>query len=246
MPVEIRVPQLGESVFEVTVGRWLKQVGDTIAAGEDVVELETDKANAAISSEQGGVLEQIIHKEGETVAVNGVLGMVSGEVNSAQPAPTPSVASTTEIVPAHSVEAEVVESENGRRKPPVSPVAERVAAERGVDPAKVPGTGPGGRVTKGDVVAYAPSQTAATEPAQSQALAPQPQVAPEHSPASQPTLTPAPRAAVDDPRDERVRMTRRRQIIAERLKQAQHEAAMLTTFNEVDMSAVMEIRKRRR
>ncbi len=241
MPVEIRVPQMGESVFEVTVGRWLKHVGDTIAAGEDIVELETDKANAAVSSEQGGVLERIVHQAGETVAVNEVLAVVSGGEGGHPTVAASTSAASTEIVPADVVETEA--KENGSRKPHVSPVAERVAAERGVDPAKVPGTGPGGRVMKGDVVAYAPatSPSTASQPASGETS---PRFAPEPPTATQ--TSPGPRVVADDPRDERKPMTRRRQIIAERLKQAQHQAAMLTTFNEVDMSAVMEVRKRRK
>jgi 2-oxoglutarate dehydrogenase E2 component (dihydrolipoamide succinyltransferase) len=250
MAVEIRVPTLGESIVEATVGKWLKQVGDTVAAGEMLVDLETDKVNVEVAAEQGGVLEQIVKKEGQNVGVGEVIGMIGAGAPAAANAPQNGAAAAeprqeAPAQPAAPVAAPAAQP--SQHTPPISPVARRIAAEQGVDVRAVAGSGPGGRVTKDDVAAVGDrgpgtgnreQGTADRVPAR--AATPAPALAPAQppSPISQP---PAP-----NPREERIRMSRRRQTIAQRLVEAQRTAAMLTTFNEIDMSAVMEVRKRRK
>jgi 2-oxoglutarate dehydrogenase E2 component (dihydrolipoamide succinyltransferase) len=238
MATEIRVPTLGESIVEATVGRWLKQVGDTVAQGEPLVELETDKINMEVMAEQAGVLQRIDKQTGAVVAIGEVLGAI--EANGvAAAAPSPAVAPPA-VAPESTPASEPAAAGNGQTAN-ITPVARRMAEERGIDPASIQGTGPGGRVTKEDVEARAGKQTAAVAapPAPTSVPAPAPQA---KAPAS---ASPLP-ALVDERREERVRMSRRRQTIARRLVEAQQTAAMLTTFNEIDMSAVMDVRKRRK
>ena len=221
MTYEIKVPTLGESIVEATVSRWLKRVGDAVAAGEALVELETDKVNLEVPSVQAGVIATIIRGEGETVAVGEVLGTVAVGAAPAKDPPPAEVAF---------VQAQV----------PATPVAQRVAAEHAVDLSGVSGSGAGGRVTKDDVL-KAVNVPAPVAPAV--ALAP---AAPTSAPAPAPRLlAPAPAPASGRP-EERQKLSRRRLTIARRLVEAQQTAAMLTTFNEVDMSAVMDLRKRRK
>jgi 2-oxoglutarate dehydrogenase E2 component (dihydrolipoamide succinyltransferase) len=209
MPVEVRVPPLGESVVEATVGSWLKHEGDQVQVGEPVVSLETDKVNIDIAADQTGVLGRVTAKEGDTVHPGDVIATID------ETAPT-SAAPSVATPPAPTKE----ETE----RPHASPVARRMAEEHGLDLARVEGTGTGGRVTREDVERII--QPAAQVP--------------------QAPSTPAP-PAVDGQRGEtHIRMSRRRQTIASRLLEAQRTAAMLTTFNEVDMTAIMEIRARRR
>ncbi|MHB1159468.1 MAG: 2-oxoglutarate dehydrogenase complex dihydrolipoyllysine-residue succinyltransferase [Chloroflexota bacterium] len=226
MATEIVVPQLGESVLEATVGRWLKGEGEAVAAGEPVVELETEKVSTQVSAEEAGVLSRILHREGDTVHPGEVLGVVETGAEAARPAPA---------MPAPP-EAE---------KAPVSPVAQRLAEELGVDLSRVRGTGPGGRIMKEDVEGYVRQAAArAAAPAQ-----PAPAAAPAAAPAPPPApAAPAPvQPAAPTGRPEvRQRLSRRRLTIARRLVEAQRTAAMLTTFNEIDMSAVMDLRRRRR
>ncbi len=357
MPVEIRVPQLGDSVVEATVGRWLKQPGDSVAAGDPLVDLETDKVNLTVSAEQDGVLADITRQEGENVAVGDLLGALSapGDVNGSGKANgsvsakmpvqeksagsdiTPQAVSPAEAtllsstippaeIPAHGASSPSPSLEKlSRSVPPakpleetrqspeehdspeedgprsgalVSPMARRLAEENHLDLRKVKGAGPSGRVTMADVADYienretapvttealghqaveAPSvsrltpsppsspstptvspashpatpashpATPASHPATpaSRPVAPAPRPAAPampHAPSAMPTLGPVPSSGREE---ERVKMTRRRATIARRLVEAQHNAAMLTTFNEVDMSAVMELRKARR
>lgn len=206
MPTEIRVPTLGESVTEATVGRWLKNVGDAVAADEPLVELETDKVSVEVPAPSAGVLSEIAAKAGDTVGLDAVLGRIGEGNGAAKPAAKPAAkAEAAKPAPAAKSEA------------PLSPAPRRVVAETGVDPASIKGTGKDGRVTKGDALAAAPA---------TQAKAPE---APR-----------APRPA--GAREERVKMSRLRQTIARRLKEAQENAAMLTTFNDVDMTAVMALR----
>ena len=211
MSVEIVVPSMGESVVEATVAQWLKKPGDSVAAGEALVELETDKVNQEIESPSAGVLVSIAAPEGSTVSVGAVLGVVGegGAVAApvVAPASAPAAAPTSE-------------------KSAATPVAEAMAAANGVDLSGVAATGPAGKVGKADVEAKL------TAPAPSA-----PVVAPKPTPA--PVVTGG-RAV------ERIRMSRRRATIAANLKHAQNTAAMLTTFNEVDMSRVMELRTRRK
>jgi 2-oxoglutarate dehydrogenase E2 component (dihydrolipoamide succinyltransferase) len=251
MASEIKVPTLGESIVEATVGKWLKQVGETVAAGETLVDLETDKVNVEITADQAGVLQQILKAEGASVSVGEVIGTLGAEgaaaapSNGAQPraaapAPTPAAPAPPVEAPAAtapSAPAPAAPSDN--RDPRATPVARNIAADQGVDLRAIAGSGPGGRVTKGDVASQA---GAAPAPAPTAAPAP----APAATPAPAPATTPAPAPAASNGREERVRMSRRRQTIAQRLVEAQRTAAMLTTFNEIDMSAVMEVRKRRK
>ncbi len=232
MAVEIRVPPLGESIVEATVGRWLKREGERVAAGEPVLELETEKVSLEVAAPQAGVLERITRREGETVKVGEVLAVLAEEAGTAappgQPEPTPAAATAAPPSVAPSPEGVA---------PPSAPFARRLAAEAGIDLARVSGTGPGGRITAEDVRATLTRAVPAPEIAR-----PAPPPVPP-SPVERPEAA-APRAA--ERREERVRMSRRRLTIARRLVEAQRTAAMLTTFNEIDMSAVMDLRRRRR
>lgn len=205
MPIKIVVPELGESVVEATVARWLKREGDHVAVGEVVADLETDKVNLEVGAERTGVLVRIERKEGEDVKVGDVLGVIE--------------------------EAPPQEPEERTK---ATPVAKSLAQAYGVDLAQVPASGPGGRVTKEDILSSLERQKASR-----QAEIPATPAVTAGAGASQPVS-----AAKWEGRDERVRMSRRRQTIARRLVEAQHTAAMLTTFNEIDMSAVMESRRR--
>ena len=226
MTYEIKVPTLGESIVEATVSRWLKRVGDAVAAGEALVELETDKVNLEVASDQAGVIATIAKAEGETVAVGEVLGTVVAGAAPAKDLPL------TEVAP---VQVPVVPAANGITVT-ATPVAQRVAAEHAVDLSGIPGSGAGGRVTKDDVL------KAVSVPAPVAPVAPVP--APSHAARLLPPA-PAPAPAPGRP-EERQKLSRRRLTIARRLVEAQQTAAMLTTFNEVDMSAVMDLRKRRK
>ena len=214
---DIRVPTLGESVTEATVGKWFKQPGDAVAVDEPLVELETDKVTLEVPAPAAGVLFDVAAKNGDTVAVGALLGQIKEGVGAAAK-PSPPAAKPAEAPKAAPAPA---------TKPtdmPMPPSVRKIAAESGVDPSKVAGTGMHGQVTKGDMLN-------AIERA---AAAPTPVAAPVQMRAPSP-----PDAAA---REERVHMTRLRQTIARRLKDAQNTAAMLTTFNEVDMSAVMQMR----
>ena len=234
MSIEIRVPSLGESIVDATIVQWLKKPGEAVARNEPVVELETDKVNVEIPAEQAGVLESIAREEGDNVEVGELLGMILAGAT-AEPStteePAPAVAATAAATQAAQAALEPVAAGSHR----AGPEARRLAGERAIDLSNVAGSGPGGRVLPQDVL-------------QHQAPAAQPAVAAQ--PAPTPTV-PAPLPAIGpnghgDEREERVRLSRRRQTIARRLVEAQQTAAMLTTFNEVDMSAVMDIRARRR
>ncbi|MDZ4717253.1 MAG: 2-oxoglutarate dehydrogenase complex dihydrolipoyllysine-residue succinyltransferase [Roseiflexaceae bacterium] len=232
MAIEISVPTLGESIVEATVGQWLKREGDSVTAGEILVELETDKVSVEVPATQSGVLEKILKAEGSTVAIGEALGLIgSVTAQNGTSAPVAAAPAVQEAPPA----APVVE------RIAATPVARNIADQAGVDVRTVPGSGPGGRVTKEDVLAK-------TDPTPIPAPAPIPAtpapapVVPAVAAAPRPSVVPA---GTGRP-EERTRMTRRRQTIAQRLVQAQQTAAMLTTFNEIDMSAVMELRKKRR
>jgi 2-oxoglutarate dehydrogenase E2 component (dihydrolipoamide succinyltransferase) len=224
---EIRVPTLGESVTEATIGKWFKKPGDAVAVDEPLVELETDKVTIEVPAPAAGVLGAIAAKDGDTVAVGAVLGQIeegAGAAKSkAQPAKPAAVASapqappTTPPAPAPTPPSDA----------PPAPSVRRLSAESGIDAAAVAGTGSDGRVTKGDMLAAI--ERAAAQPTPVAATAAAVQVR-------------APTPPDDAAREERVRMTRLRQTIARRLKDAQNTAAILTTFNEVDMSHVMALR----
>ena len=247
--VEIRVPQLGESVVEATVSRILKQVGEAVREDETVVELETDKVNVEVPSGLAGIMEQIVAKEGDTVSINDLLALVapSGSAANAEAVPAANGSAVPAAVP--SVTPTVpTETSATQEKIPASPVAERVAQVEGVDLAQVKGSGPGGKVVKQDVTGFLQKPAAVPQTAAPVISAPRVETVPVTTqtapPVSAAAVLPfAPPAA--DKRTERRPMSRRRQAIAVNLKVAQNTAAMLTTFNEVDMSAVMAVRKRR-
>ena len=216
MATQIVVPALGESVTEATVSKWLKSAGEAVAMDEPLVELETDKITLEVPAAATGVLAAIEIAEGQTVAVGSVLGSIEASGDgaapaaraAAEPAPEPPAPQAT--------------------RQTLSPAVRKLVEEHGLDPTAIAGTGKGGRLTKGDVLAHL---AASREP-----------VVPDPDPAPVPVVEAAPAGA----REERVPMTRLRQRIAERLKEAQNTAAMLTTFNEVDMSAVIAMRQRLR
>ncbi len=281
MPVEIRVPALGESVVDATISKWLKAEGESVTAGEALVELETDKVNVDVPADQAGVLARIVRAEGDTVGVGETIAIIDENGASAQPATTSAPAQAAQPAPTTSTPApalqpsapaeppaaaqpvpaqEALGHQGEYHKPsmpdsaaqnpattitPVTPVARRVAADYAVDVREVPGSGPGGRITKLDVVKHIECAPPAPAPAASPPPPPAPAASAPTRPSTPPPASapPLPRA---DGREERIRMSRRRQTIARRLVEAQQTAAMLTTFNEIDMSAVMEIRKRRK
>ncbi len=222
MTLEIKVPTLGESVTEATVGQWLKNEGDAVARDEPLVELETDKVTLEVPAPAAGRLAKITVKNGETVGVGALLGMIAeGEAGKAAPAAEAKKGDGG--TPATSAKAPPAAAPAAVSAMPPAPAAAKLMAEKGLSPDDVSGSGKRGQVLKGDVL---------------QALE-QPAKAPVQAPA-QPR---APSPASDAEREERVKMTRLRLTIARRLKEAQNTAAMLTTFNDVDMSAVMDLRK---
>ena len=229
MPTEVKVPTLGESVTEATVGQWLKKPGDAVKADEPIVSLETDKVAVDVPAPVGGTLGDIIAKEGDTVNVGALLAMINegaaaaaAPAPSASPAPAPA-AKAEAATPAPAASAPADEEEGGNLT--LSPAVRRLVLEHGLDPSKIKGTGKDGRLTKDDVMAAVAAGTA-------KATAPAPAAAPAADvPAAGPSR-----------RQERVKMTRLRQTVAKRLKEAQNTAALLTTYNDVDMTNVIEAR----
>ena len=212
MTTEIRVPTLGESVSEATVAKWLKNVGDAVAVDDPLVELETDKVTLEVNAQAAGTLSEILVQAGENVAVGALLGMIG-----AAGAASAKKAAPAPVVAAAATPAAAPVAAKAERA--LAPSVQKIVTEKGLDPAAITGTGKDGRLIKGDVLAAV--------------------AAPAPAPAAAPTPS-GPRA--NAVREERVRMTRLRKRIAERLKQAQNNAAMLTTFNEVDMTAAMALR----
>ena len=227
---DIRVPTLGESLTEATVGKWFKQQGDTVAVDEPLVELETDKVTLEVPAPAAGVLSEVVVKNGETVAVGALLGQIkegAGAAPKAAAAATKPVASPTGAPDEKTAKTKPIGAGPEQPQPrerPLPPSVRKLAAESGVDPSRIAGTGMHGQVTKADMLGAI--ERAAAAP----------------TPVSAPLQMRAPSPADDAAREERVHMTRLRQTIARRLKDAQNTAAMLTTFNEVDMSAVMHLR----
>jgi 2-oxoglutarate dehydrogenase E2 component (dihydrolipoamide succinyltransferase) len=265
MAVKIVVPDLGESVVEATVGEWLKKEGDRVQAGEPLVSLETDKVDLDVAATQSGVLGKIERKTGEDVQIGDLLVVIEEEGGQAtsqataekSAAPETSQAAqdgkettpkaeTTETKPAEAApkpETAPAKADETDAESRATPVAKRMAAEKGVDIAEIPGAGPGGRVTKRDVESYVQERETAKPATPAETRAP----AQQRTPAGEGVPQPSPESLSRDGRgEERVRMSRRRRTIAERLVEAQQTAAMLTTFNEVDMKAVMDLRQRRR
>ena len=241
MPVEIRVPAVGESVVEGTVLRWYKQVGESVATGDPLVELETDKISVDIPADRNGVLQSISKGEGETVSVGDVLGTLDETAGSdaavadqapralapaATPPSAPALAPAPAPAPA-SAAAPTADADHVR----VTPLARQLAEQHGVNPQQVEGSGPVGRVRRSDIEQFLTAAPAA--------------VALRAAPVSQPGRPTSAFPALGD-QEERASMTRRRRTIAQRLVEAQATAAMLTTFNECDLTAIMDLRKRRR
>jgi len=217
---EIRVPTLGESVTEATIGRWFKKAGDAVAVDEPLVELETDKVTIEVPAPSAGTLGEIVAKDGQTVAVGALLGQINdGAV--AKPAAAPAKAA------APAAASPPVAAKAAPADAPLAPSVRKISVESGIDAATVPGSGRDGRVTKGDMLAAIEKAAAAPTPVNQPAAAVQVRA---QSPAD------------DAAREERVKMTRLRQTIARRLKDVQNTAAMLTTFNEVDMTHIMAMR----
>ncbi|NKC50984.1 2-oxoglutarate dehydrogenase complex dihydrolipoyllysine-residue succinyltransferase [Ochrobactrum cytisi] len=225
MATEIRVPTLGESVTEATIGKWFKKVGDAIAIDEPLVELETDKVTVEVPAAAAGVLAEITAKEGDTVEVNALLGQISTDGAAVAAAPA---AKKEEAKPAAAPAAAPVASASSGPAMQPAPAASKLLAENNLSADQVDGSGKRGQVLKGDVL-----DAIAKGVSGSVSAAPAPAAPAAARPAS---------SADDASREERVKMTRLRQTIAKRLKDAQNTAAMLTTYNEVDMSAVMELR----
>jgi 2-oxoglutarate dehydrogenase E2 component (dihydrolipoamide succinyltransferase) len=242
MAIEIRVPTLGESITEATVGKWFKKAGDPVQADEPLVELETDKVTLEVNAPSAGVLSEIAAQTGQTVAIGALLGQVSPGAAAAAAAATPAAAVKSAPVVATQSAAAVKAPPAATAMPP-APAAAKIAADDKIDLASIAGSGKRGQVLKGDVLA---AVSAAQAPAPVVALAPLQAPAAAPMPASAPAPAPAPRTTTpdDSAREERVRMTKLRQTIARRLKDAQNTAAMLTTFNEVDMSEVIALRAR--
>ncbi len=241
MTVEIRVPALGESVTEATIGQWFKKPGEPVAADEPVVELETDKVTLEVPAPASGTLATIAAESGQTVEVGALLGTVEEGASPAtaqdEATPATAAASTGEAPQDKAKEKGQEKQEDAQpprperpappapvATPPLSPAVRRLVAEKNVDISKVRGTGKGGRILKEDVLRHL-AEAARPEPRPTQAVSARPPSPPE-----------------DAAREERVKMSRLRLTIARRLKEAQNTAAMLTTFNEVDMTEVISLR----
>ncbi len=232
---EIKVPTLGESVTEATVAQWLKKEGDQVAVDEPIVELETDKVTLEVNAHEAGVIAKITVAEGGNVEVGAILGMIeAGEVandagnKQATTKPTEVKAEPEGNIPEDEAKGDSKSNEvHGDAGQQLSPAVRKMVADNDLDPSKIKGTGKDGRLTKGDVIAYMENG--------------HPQKDVGSTPAHQ-AVTTHPVAPHDAPREERVKMTRLRKRVSERLKEAQNTAAILTTFNEVDMTAIMKVR----
>ncbi|HEY1418922.1 MAG TPA: 2-oxoglutarate dehydrogenase complex dihydrolipoyllysine-residue succinyltransferase [Myxococcaceae bacterium] len=239
MAVELTVPALGESITEAVVGKWHKKVGDPVAVDEPVVVLETDKVTIDVPAPAAGTIAAIAHPEGDTVKIGDVLGSIARGAAATAAAPAARPASPAAAVPATPAPvapprpapvpaAQAAPSADANRQAPMTPVARAIADANGLDPATLRGSGAAGRVMKEDVLTVLEGGRAAAA-----ATASAPSAAPAPAPAPRPTGA----------REERVKMTPLRKRVAERLLAAQNNAAILTTFNEVDMGAVMALRK---
>jgi 2-oxoglutarate dehydrogenase E2 component (dihydrolipoamide succinyltransferase) len=222
MSTEVKVPVLGESITEATLGQWLKKPGEAVAIDEPIASLETDKVAIEVPSPVAGIMGAYAVEEGATVNVGAVIGSIDAGTGATAPvaAPAPAMAVAAVAPAVTTIAAPAAEAENSDL--PLSPAVRRLVLELGIDPSKIKGTGKDGRLTKEDVVAAAKGAPA---------------------PSADATFTAAPTTQATGARqEERVKMTRLRQTIAKRLKSAQDTAALLTTFNDVDMSAVIEAR----
>ena len=252
MAIEIVVPTLGEFVTEATVGKWFKKPGDAVKADEAVADLETDKVTLEVNAPASGVISEIVVKEGETVAVGALLGSIAeGQAaTAAAPAAKPAekviqakvaAAAPQAVQGAPALELRAAMQMAATRSPnadTLAPSVRRISEENRIDPAAIAGSGKDGRVTKGDMLAVIEGGASQSAASQASAISFGKVQTPQ---------APAPRAPYTPPgeaREERVRMTKLRQTIARRLKEAQNTAAMLTTFNEVDMTTIMDVRNR--
>ena len=263
MSTEVKVPALGESITEGTLAQWLKKPGEAVAADEPIATLETDKVSVDVPSPSAGVLAETLVNEGDTVAVGATIARIdeNATASAAAPAaatPAPTAAPATEAAAAttnpagagenpqlrgseHAPEPTGNSNGDGDQITTLSPAVRRAVLEHHVDPSKIRGTGKDGRLTKDDVLAAAEAQKAGGPVHEPEARAPAQAPAPAPAAAPQPAAKAAP---AGERREERVKMTRLRQTIAHRLKEAQNTAALLTTFNDVDMSAVIDARAR--
>jgi len=249
MPTDVQVPALGESITEGTLAQWLKKPGEAVAADEPIASLETDKVSVEVPSPVAGFLTEQLVQEGDNVAVGAVIARIdeSATASAAPPAETAAAATTNPAGPAETPlpredeHAPVADAEHDDHITTLSPAVRRAVLEYHVDPSKIRGTGKDGRLTKDDVIAAAEGRAAPAP----QAKAPEEPVVPPAKAGAQPEERLGSRLrGNDERREERVKMTRLRQTVARRLKEAQNTAAMLTTFNDVDMSAVIEARTR--
>ena len=245
MAFEVRVPSLGESVTEAVIGRWIKQDGEVVAVDEPILELESDKANMDLAAEQPGRLK-VLKKAGDTVNVGDLVATIEPADGAAAAAPAPAAAAAKAPPPAPAAPAPAAPAAARAPQPapaapapapqadqPLSPAVRRIVTEEGLDVAGVEGTGPHGRLLKADVLDLAEQRKAKVTPLPAAAGA-----------GAAAAAASAVREAREPGREERVPMSRMRQVIARRLVEAQHTAAILTTFNEADMSAVMDVRAR--
>lgn len=218
---EIVIPQLGESISEGAIGTWLKNVGDAVGADEPIVEVETDKVAMEVPSPVAGVLVEQVVAEGDTVEIGAVIAKIDTEGKAAAPAAAPAASAPAPAAAPAAAPAPAASAPAGTSGDlmPMSPAVRRIVDDYNLDPTSIEGTGKDGRLTKGDVMKAIDAGTARTLSANVQVV-----------------------AADTGPREERVKMTRLRKVIATRLKDAQNTAAMLTTYNEVDMTAVMAAR----
>ncbi|MDW7981838.1 MAG: 2-oxoglutarate dehydrogenase complex dihydrolipoyllysine-residue succinyltransferase [Thermomicrobium sp.] len=256
MSIEVRVPQMGESIVEAVIGAWRKREGEPVAVGDVLVELETEKVNVEVTADRAGILQRILKREGETVTVGEVIALLAepaavGATPTGQetPAAQEAAAATREAPPSAGPTGSTPTTE------PLTPVratpaVRRLAEEYGIDLADVPPSGEGGRVTREDVLRYVAQRHAVEQPTSDRTT-----TAPPAPPPSIPEpVPPSAGTAVEEVpplvppatgrREERIRMSQRRKTIARRLVEAQQTAAMLTTFNEIDMSAVITLRQR--
>ena len=236
MATDVVVPTLGESITEATLGQWLKKPGEQVALDEPIASLETDKVAVEVPSPVAGVIGELVASEGDTVNVGAVIARIT-EGGAASASATPAAENKTEVAkaekaapaePAAAPAGDAPAGDEGGSEQTLSPSVRRAVLEAGLDPSKIKGTGKDGRLTKDDVLAAAKAGTAKS--------------AAPAAPAAASALAAAAPAATGGRKEERVRMTRLRQTVAKRLKEAQNTAAMLTTFNDVDMSAVIEAR----
>ena len=260
MSTEVKVPALGESITEGTLAQWLKKPGEAVAADEPIATLETDKVSVDVPSPSAGVLAETLVNEGDTVAVGATIARIDENATASTPAPAaaPASAPAAEAAAAttnpagagenpqlrgseHAPEPTGNGNGDGDQITTLSPAVRRAVLEHHVDPSKIRGTGKDGRLTKDDVLAAAEAQKAGGPVHEPEARAPAQAPAPAPPAAPQPAAKVAP---AGERREERVKMTRLRQTIAHRLKEAQNTAALLTTFNDVDMSAVIDARAR--